>query len=309
MKILRYSTWLFLILFLVACEEPFQPENLNQDPLLVVEGHIEPGVDGLPAYVILTKSRPFFAKLNASAFEELFVKDAIVKVHDGTKEVQLPLVCLSNLPVDLKERIEMELGIDPNSPLDYCIYVDLADQLDRVEGGAYSLEIEHEGKILSSQTSIPSFVGLDSIWFTDLPGEASDTLLRMMCTINDPEDEENFYRYFTGNANGPLVIPFQSVTDDLFFNGQSFDFPLTKAVNRQQSIDPNTFGFFKTGETVVVRWCTIDKPHFDFWNSLEFSLNNVGPFAAYTRVKTNVENGLGIWGGYNCKDYTVVVEK
>ncbi|MEL6924369.1 MAG: DUF4249 family protein [Bacteroidota bacterium] len=52
----------------------------------------------------------------------------------------------------------------------------------------------------------------------------------------------------------------------------------------------------------------IDAAHFDFWSTLEFNAVNQGPFSAYTRIASNVEGGLGIWGGYSVSFYTVVVE-
>ena len=44
------------------------------------------------------------------------------------------------------------------------------------------------------------------------------------------------------------------------------------------------------------------------WNTLEFSNANQGPFASYTRLESNINGGLGIWGGLSVSYYTRVVE-
>ncbi|MBK7223573.1 MAG: DUF4249 family protein [Saprospiraceae bacterium] len=47
----------------------------------------------------------------------------------------------------------------------------------------------------------------------------------------------------------------------------------------------------------------LDKVHFDFWKTRDFAANSGGPFSSYTRIKTNINGGLGIWGGYSVQNY------
>lgn len=51
----------------------------------------------------------------------------------------------------------------------------------------------------------------------------------------------------------------------------------------------------------------MDETHFDFWNTLEFSRNNSGPFSSFNRVSSNVDGALGVWGGYAVGYYEDVV--
>ena len=62
------------------------------------------------------------------------------------------------------------------------------------------------------------------------------------------------------------------------------------------------------GDSVLIKWTTIDEAHFDFWNTLEFSNANQGPFSSYTRLQSNINGGLGIWGGYSVSYYSRTVE-
>ncbi|HMQ06586.1 MAG TPA: hypothetical protein PKC30_04750 [Saprospiraceae bacterium] len=60
----------------------------------------------------------------------------------------------------------------------------------------------------------------------------------------------------------------------------------------------DTFGLFTRGDSVVIKRLTLDREHFDFWNTLDFSANSGGHFAFNTRISFKVEGALGIWGGY-----------
>ena len=53
---------------------------------------------------------------------------------------------------------------------------------------------------------------------------------------------------------------------------------------------------------------SIGEEQFNFWNTLEFSRANQGPFSSYTRIDHNVEGGLGIWGGIAARYYPLTVD-
>jgi len=97
------------------------------------------------------------------------------------------------------------------------------------------------------------------------------------------------------------------VTDDALFDGQSFRITLQKAEPPGTSFD-DEFGLYRVGDTATLKWMTLDQSHFDFWNTLEFSRANQGPFATYTRVRGNVSGALGVWGGASVDIYTQIVE-
>ena len=105
------------------------------------------------------------------------------------------------------------------------------------------------------------------------------------------------------------MAPFSSVIDDRFFDGKEFEFPLTKAEPLNEDIDPAEYGYFAVGDTVTLKWSTIDQEHFDFWNTLEFNRVNQGPFSSYTKVDFNIEGGIGIWGGYSSSFYKMVARE
>lgn len=308
MKDLIYLVLVLAILPFGGCIEDYVPSTEESKQEIVVEGFIEAGEGTAQAYVLVTRSIPFLSTIDLSTFDDLFVNNAKVTVNDGTNTIELIELCLADLPPAIKDIAAQILGFDPDSTsLNICAYVDVLDLLDRKVGGIYDLKIETDESIITSSTTIPQHIPLTKLRWDDPPGTPSDTLARLWVTIADNENEDDFYRYFTEENGTGFVIPFSSVTDDSFFDGQDFEFPLNKAERRGGDFDPNTFGLYTRGDTIRIKWMNIDKAHFDFWNTLEFSRNNSGPFSAFNRVTSNVDGALGIWGGYSVGYYEEVV--
>lgn len=290
---------LFLLLGLFySCEQAYTPPASEDEAEIVIEGYIEAGQGAGLTYVLVTKTLPFLTTISASDFQNLFVSNASVSVKSDGAIVQLSELCLNELPEDVRRQAAQALGLDPdNTSANICAYVDLFGQIQAAQGKTYDLTVIANGKTITASTTIPNFVGLDSFRFTDLPGEPNDTLAQLLVTINDPIGN-NFYRYFTAEGTSQLIAPSSSVTDDTFFDGKKFEFPLTKAEARGTDFDPNSFGYYTRGDSVSVKWCGIDKAHFDFWNTRDRGANSGGPFSSYIRIKSNINGGLGIWGGY-----------
>jgi len=308
-----YTHFFYLLLLFaclaLSCEEEFIPDVPIEEPQLVVEGYIEGGDRALPPYVFLTRSIPFFQELDSTQFDNLFVSGAEVYVRESDREVQLAEVCFAELTPEQRELAQGFLGIDPDGVgLNFCVYLDPTFQIVGEVGKTYELEIRVEGKILTALTTITNPVPLDSLRFQQPPGDPSDTLRELEVLIRDPVDEANFYRYFTQTNSGPLQAPFGSVFDDALINGKEFRFPLPRAEGPDADFDPETFGLYRLGDTILVKWCSIDETHFNFWNTLEFNQANQGPFSSYTLIDGNVEGGLGIWGGYAARYYNLIVE-
>ncbi len=310
-KMKKSHVWLLMVLScitLFSCEENYIPETSVSEQEIVVEGYIESGVGANPTFIILTKSIPFISTIKSDQFADLFVKNANVSVFDGITTVALTEICLNQIPPDLKEEVYAVLGLNPDSTAaNICVYADLFNLLKRESGRKYDLKVVSEGKTLTATTTIPPFVGLYDFKWAAPPGKPRDTLAELNVKINDPKGIKNYYRYLTASEGGSLIPPFGSVTDDAIFDGKEFEFPIQRAQRRGGGFDPETFGLYKRGDSITIKWCTIDKAHFDFWNTRDFSANSGGPFSAYTRIATNIQGGLGIWGGYAVGTYSLKV--
>jgi len=302
-------TLCFLGFVLTSCEEEFTPPITSDPDQIVVEGYIEGGASATPPYVVITNSVPFFSEISTEDFNSFFVHDAEVIVREGNNEVTLTEVCLDNLTGEQKEQFASLFGFDPeNLQINFCVYFDLSFQMIGEEGKTYDLEINVEDKQLTASTQIPPHIQLDSVIFQKPVGEVNDSLREMRCFLKDPADLESYYRYFTSTNSEAMIPGFNSVFDDGFFNGTDFEFPLAKAEPRNGTFDQETFGLYYRGDTATLKWTNIDIDHYTFWSTLEFSASNQGPFSSYTRIASNIEGGLGIWGGYSNSFYERVVE-
>ena len=309
MSKLRNSLLILLSALAFACEEEFIPEVAEGELPIVVEGYIEGGEDPVGPFVILTRSLSFFSSIDAEGFEDIFIHDAKVEVSDGTNTIELTEFCLKDLTPQQQALAGDLFGFDPDSiGFNFCTYIDLSFSMEGEIGKTYTLNIEVGEEKLSAVTTIPNHIPLDSLLFQEPPGEPSDTLAQLICYVSDPAGEANFYRYFTSEDNKPFEAPFTSVTDDRLFDGDQFRFPLAKAEPFDREFDPVTFGLFNKGDTVGIKWMNIDEAHFNFWNTLEFSATGQGnPFSSYTRISSNIDGGVGIWGGLSASYYELIV--
>ncbi len=297
-----------LLLVATACEEPFEPPFNEDRDEIVIESYIEWSPDSqFPSYAIVTRSFPFTAEIDPEFISDLYIKDAEVSIFDGDKRVELQLICSDDLPDAIRREIGTQLGID-SFFINICIYVDLMRELKIEPERNYELKIEVDDRSFFSKTTIPRPVPLDSIWAAPAPNQGADSLAQLFLRLSDPAGPD-YYRYFTSVNDGPLLPPLTSVTDDDIFDGQQFDVAILKAEPRGTEFNPETFGYFKRGSKVQLKWCTLDEDQFNFWETLEFSRNNQGPFSSYTLVDYNIEGegGIGIFGSQSCFYYTIEI--
>ncbi|MFT5385354.1 MAG: hypothetical protein ACI81W_002761 [Saprospiraceae bacterium] len=193
-------------------------------------------------------------------------------------------------------------------PGNLCIYIDTNFEMTGEIGKTYDLHIAVEDKVLTASTTLQNSIPLDSLQFITPEGEVAENLRELRVTLSDPLGEGNFYRYLTAINGSGFTSGLNSVTDDALFDGKQFEFPLPKSEPRNSEVDQATYGLYTEGDTVSIKWTTIDEPNFNFWNTLEFNAINQGPFSSYTRVESNINGGIGIWGGYSAHYYTLVVE-
>ncbi|MEO0312243.1 MAG: hypothetical protein RIQ89_1900 [Bacteroidota bacterium] len=280
MKIARpFKSLLFAAcVMFYACERNITIDLPQGAPQLVVEGYIEAGRGPI---VQLSKSSGFFDVLDSNATLSLAVKGAAVTVSDGITTV------------NLTEAV----------PGQGYLYIDATNTMIGMPGKVYTLTVTAEGQTLTAVTKITEPVGLDSLWFK-VDG-TRDSLGFVWAKLTDPDTIGNSYRWFAqrlGKDESFVPAP-NSVFEDVFINGKSFDFAYDRGPTANDSLansEPvEEARFFKVGDTIVVKFCTIDQDHFRFWRSyINQNQSNGNPFAAPAPINHNVVGGLGIWGGY-----------
>lgn len=276
----------FTFLF-ASCEKDIEIKVPETEKKLVVEGHVEQGE--LP-YVILTKTASFFQATDSLSLVNSLVLNATVVVNDGFSSDTL------------------KLTLDPNyfPPIVYK-----AQTMTGVIGRTYNLSITTDGKVYTASTLIPQPIPLDSVWFM-LQG-TSDSLGFAWAHLSDPPGLGNAYRWFAKrlDKDETFIAPIGSAFDDKFIEGKSFDFAYNRGeLPNSEAPDDNNEeqGYFKKGDTIVVKFCTTNHADFEFYRSFEVEASNNGnPFAAPTSIKTNISNdGRGVWGGYGVSYDTII---
>lgn len=291
---------LLLLLFQSSCEKDITVDLPPPESKIVVEGTIES--NGTP-YLYLSKNAPYFAPVDPTSLNEYIVHDAKVTVSDGAQTDTLREIVLSGRKTGYYATFNMK----------------------GVAGKYYQLTIEAAGKKLWATAKIPPLVPLDSAWF--LAESEGDSLGRITAHLSDPDSIGNYYRvmtqrtnkkYYTKNPLGidspPDYVPsFSSNFEDRIFNGKSFDVRISRgqALNSTADYDSNRErGRFKKGDTISIKWMSISKETYDFWKTVEVTVNNSGnPFAAPVTIKSNIKgDGLGTWAGYGITYRTVVAK-
>lgn len=309
LQILFYVLTLFgVVNMLVSCEKEIKLKTSAPKNAIIVEGHIE---NGMPPYVLLTKNSPFFGDININDLGAYFISGATITVitdNDSVQLVEYNSAFVQTLPDSVVVAMAAQFGLQIDSAAQfpeisiYTVGLADADFVGQV-GKQYNLRIELDGKIITSTTTIPTPVFFDSLWILPHPNPVlADSFYQVYGRLNDPIELGNYYRYFTKADNEPFLISSQSVFDDAFFNGKKFQIFIPKGhpVGTMGSTDFNRAGYWDLNDSIcTIKLSMIDKPHYDFWRTLEANRQSNGnPFSSVVYVKSNIQGALGVWGGY-----------
>lgn len=321
MKYLNKVSIFFLSIFFLSCEKEITVDIPDAKQQIVVEGTIETGQ--LPL-ILLTKSQGYFAPTDVTSIANNYVHDAVVTINDGDQTVVLDEICTANLSPEMLIVAQTFTGLSEEQlvALNLCFYMSVNPPIIGVEGKTYTLDIVSGDEHLTSITKINPAIPLDSVWF-ELSGE-SDSLGFAHGYLSDPDTVGNIYRWFAqrintypdwspnaGEIKDPnFIAPLGSINDDRFFNGLSFEFIYNRGIpfNSSKQDDVNgERGYFKVGDTIVVKEASLDYAAYRFFYDLETQVSNQGsPFASPSTIATNIEGGLGVFVGYGVHFDTIV---
>lgn len=256
---------LFIVTIFISCRKDVKLNIPDYKQKVVVEASIE--TNG-PAIVLLSWSVPYFGTFDFTTPEKAFIKGAFVTVSDG------------NVIDTLQE-------LDPNSG-----YIYLGSKIKGEEGKTYLLKVTVNGKTFTAESMIRNPAKLDSLYFK---GE-QDTLGYIWQHFSEPAGPGDFYRWFAKRKTRDFfyAAPFGSAFDDKYIDGKSFDFaydrgPQPNAIQDYRD-DPEQ-GYFKRGDTVIVKFCKIGRNEYDFWNTYyQNKASNSNPFSAPSNIKSMLDN-------------------
>jgi hypothetical protein len=285
-------TSLFLLVLLAGCEKNID-FKLNEEPAkLVVEATIE---NGQPPVVFLSSSLNYFSRINAAILANSFVHGAEVYVSDGRLTQKLKEY---SIPVDTTYRIYY-YSIDSSN-----LSTAFLGQLNR----SYTLKINTGGQEYTSATTIPNITKkIDSLW--SIPATGKDTgKVVVMVRATDPPGFGDYVRYWTKRNREPFLPGRNSVFDDFFIDGTTYQLQIDPGFDRNNPVSDDK-RLFNKGDTVVFKLSNIDRTTYDFWRTMEYSYESVGnPFSTPVKVLGNISNGaLGYFGGYASQYRTIII--
>jgi hypothetical protein len=287
MKKRSYTLLFFAIysLAITSCNDDLILDLPQPDDKIVIDGWID---SGQLAKVLLTSNSAYFSSIDSASIRDLVLTRAKVSLSDGEKSEILILRRNDNY---------------------FPPYIFEGNEILGDTGKIYTITAEYGGNSARASTTIPPPVKPDTVYFK--PEANSDSLGTIYIEFYDPPESKNYYRILTkrNSKDRRYISSMVMGIDDKFFSGQKFGFSLSRAPESYISTKGNRY--FAIGDTVSIKFCTIDKAHFDFWNSFQDEvLNSSNPFASsLSTVKSNVEgDGLGIWGGYGVSFYTLIIK-
>ncbi|SHG48622.1 protein of unknown function [Chryseolinea serpens] len=274
------------VVLLLACVPEPELDQTTYEPKLVIDGSIESG--GFPR-VVLSNSASYFMNIDSANIRDLIVSTAKVTVSDGVNEEILTLKRDDNF---------------------FPPYIYQGTSLKGETGKTYSLTVEVKGKRYTASTTIPPPAQFDKLWFELAPGK--DSLGYVYGQITDDAAVANYYRVFTQrlNEDDRFIPVYLSAVGDQYFNGQQFTFTLLRGPENFTNVIDDLY--FKRGDSVRVKLCSMDRAHFDFWRTVERELYVVGnPFSSSgNKIISNIDgdNALGVWGGYGVSYYAINIK-
>ncbi len=244
----------------------------------VVECYLE---DGQPLTLLLTKSAPYFDTLGTPQnwLSNIFLDSATVVVIGPAG----------------RDTLDNSLTFNPFTGKFFNYWSPTIAKL--TTGETWKLEITlKNGKRIEGQTVVVSPIKIDSV---SVEWQTNDTLARILTYSTDDPATQDFYRRQYHKTTLDTIPQIDFVTDDGFFDTKLIAF--------------GTLYELKKGDTVFNTVFHLEKPYYEFLNTLSFAVQSNGnPFAQPARIKSNVigsANPIGIFTALRYDRVRTIISK
>jgi hypothetical protein len=304
-----YIVLILLTTGLFACESLITDIPASKLPKteskLVVQSFISPQASRIN--VVVTESIPLFGE---STSRSSVVRNAIVKLSDGTNEVVIPYDTASQL-----------------YSLDKLLFAIVAQK-------TYTLNVTDGARTVTSSCTVPEKQVLAKSYVVDTSfsrnGFEEDTAITVKMTWDDIAGEANFYRVRASidleysipegtsaetfkerrvrnrfNFNWDETIGRNDYQTDVNLDGALFTSPIGRAnlpvVVTYDYGNGNKFTVYPKAKVVMVTMeiYNTDENYFKYHRSLEMRGNSDNPFVEPSLIFTNINGGLGCFAAYN----------
>lgn len=262
-----------------GCDDAGEP--FGEKLPMVVEGWIE---DGEAPIVIVTHAVDLTA--DSASFEDIVEKWGRVSIFDGDERVVLS----GSLNRDYMPS-----------------FIFTTPRLKGKPGHSYRLLIETEEETVESYAAIPA-EDVSIVSLAPERVEGADSLYQIRAKVRGI-DPSGCYKFFVKSRDKETRF-FGSFLGS--FRGSEYDdekgFVITKGKHSAYSGQP-TERYFKPGEMVTVKLCSMEEAVFEFWKVYDSQITlSDNLFFNFTGDQpTNISGGRGYWGAYNTSLRTIYI--
>ena len=276
--ILFSTAGLIALLFSCNLEKEVDIALPDYNSRYVVECYLEPGK---PITLLLTRSAPYFEpfpELNQDFLSKLLVDSAEVSINYNGVDISL----------------ENQLIINPLTSKVYNYYSSVIVPFDTIRPFELSITTQ-DGQTISATTNLLPIVPIDSVV---VQFAEEDTLARVLTYITDNPAQHNYYRRTLHESSLDSTAVQDFSVDDRFAEG----------------VLVFGTGFnYAEGDTLIMTIFHIDKPYYDFLESLTGAVGaNGNPFAQPSPILSNLEGtagAIGIFTGLSYYRLMIVVRR
>ena len=243
----------------ISCEKVIDLDLNEANPQLVVEGMVLTKANASYVYLNLTTS--FYTP---NTFQDIDNAKVIIRTGNETYTMQ-----------------NVGEGMYTN------------ESLIGESGKTYFLEVLYDGDTIRSQSTIPPFIKIDTLYYQTIIMGPRGATKRLFCRFTDPEKVENYYR-FRVFINDTLNPEF-NYTDDSFFDGNQYNMRLSSV---------------KMGDKVRVQFFCIDKANYTFFKTIDSNTKRMNSSAPANPVyNIDGENAIGFFEAAAIDERTLVVKR
>ena len=127
----------------------------------------------------------------------------------------------------------------------------------------------------------------------------------------DPPLQKNYYKIYLKRIgiDQDFMPSYLSTFTDFQNDGQENRFEVLKGYS--PLVDKEVNRYFKKGDSVLLKFCTINEQQFEYWKKIESLLTiSSNPFGLSTADAPSMIDGgaLGIWSGQGANYYNIKVK-
>ena len=274
-----------LLLILFSCTKEIQIDYPKTEKKLVVEGYIELGKFPI---VFLTKSSPYFEKIDSANIAELITSVAKVTVSCEDEEEVLTLRHNVNY---------------------FPAYYYEGTSLKGKVGKTYTLTVQLSGKTYTSTTSIVEPVAIES--FSTIINNNNNSQKFINIKFTDPPNKSNFYRVYARSIGKESTFypSYLSTFNDFSFDGKEFTYEVIRSFSPILSKDNGRY--FIDGDSVLLKFCAIEEKQYNYWKQIEGQIalaSNPFGVSSSEPLSTITGGALGIWAGLSSTYYGIKIK-